>query len=331
MNDREHEQENDRAPERSLRRDLRDLSRLQPEATDTARAIQRARAAIGNATSYPPAARKRIMTLRNVGAIAAALLAMALFKYWTTPELETGFAFGAVQKEVEKTKSVQYVQKRKDSVDGRVRPEETRKVMIRGPHQMREEVETTSAGDPPPEGQIRLGAGPDKYTMVRNVKTGKTITLYPDKKTYSVPKLILGIDRDSGEIKESKIEPAPHLDFYQRIREFPSDSATKLPDRKINGRTAIGFQTVDKKKRRTGDDTWTRTYWIDPETKLPVRIEVVNVSVQGKSTVTSEFVKSDIIFDAPLDEALFSTDPPEGYKDSAPAEPRREELEKSKQ
>lgn len=326
-----NERENDRDVERSLRRDLRDLSRVQPASTDTTKAMARARAAIANKMAQSPTKRKRIMTLRNVGAIAAALLAVALFKHWLTPERDTGFAFGAVQKKVEKTKSVQYVQKRKDFFGGRVQPEETRKVMILGPHQKREEVETAKGGDPPPDGQILLSPAAERYTIITNLETGRTITLYPDKKGYIVPLGFLGIDPDDGELKESKIEPAPKFDFYNLIREFPSDSATKLPDRKINGKTAIGFRTVDKTKRRTGDDTWTRTYWVDPETKLPVRIEVVNVSIQGESTVKSEFIQSDIVFDATLDEKLFSTDPPEGYKDLIPPEVRKEELERSKQ
>jgi hypothetical protein len=46
---------------------------------------------------------------------------------------------------------------------------------------------------------------------------------------------------------------------------------------------------------------------------------------------SSEWTQSDIVFDAPLDEALFSTDPPKGYKDLVPAQLRKNEIEKSKQ
>ena len=78
------------------------------------------------------------------------------------------------------------------------------------------------------------------------------------------------------------------------------------------------------------NDRYRLFLYFDPETKLPVRIEVGYVSVQGEATVKSDWVKSDIVFDAPLDEVLFSTDPPEGYKDLAPPKLPKEELEKSK-
>ncbi len=270
------------------------------------------------------------MSLRNVCVVATALLAMAILTHGlTTTGMGGGFAFGAVQQQVEKTKSVQYVQTRTDhNKDGKAAPQEMRKVAILGGHQMREEVTVTTAGDPLPEGE-RWSTVPGKHIMIQNVKTGKAITLFPDERGYIVPLATLSLDADSGEIEEHEIEAAPKIDFYQRIREVPADKAMKLPDRTIGDEAAVGFQTVEKFERSGGTDTWTRTYWVDPETKLPVRIETTFRSTHKMMSGESEWVDSDIVFDAPLDETLFSTDPPEGYKNLASEDSRKDKAEKS--
>jgi hypothetical protein len=55
--------------------------------------------------------------------------------------------------------------------------------------------------------------------------------------------------------------------------------------------------------------------WVDPDTKLPIRIEVEYRSTHPMSG-QSDWVVSDLIWDAPLDRSLFSTTPPEGYKEA---------------
>ena len=52
------------------------------------------------------------------------------------------------------------------------------------------------------------------------------------------------------------------------------------------------------------------TVWVDPETKLPLRIDTVT----REDGVTTTEITSGIIFDRPLDPALFVLKPPEGYK-----------------
>lgn len=270
------------------------------------------------------------MSLRNLGALAAVLLAIALFSHWWAPSKETGgFAFGQVQEKVEKAKTIQYVQTRtnrhKPNIKG---PGEIRRVKILGSHRMREEVKTT-AGDPLPEEQVWT-VGHSAYVMIQNMATGKMIDLYPSEKGYSIPHEILGIDPNTDEVKKQKIVPMPKVDFYNQIRGFPVDKAKKLPDRIIDGRTAAGFQIVETAERPRGRATSTRTYWIDRETKLPVRIEA-SFRSEDPMMGDSEWVFSEFVFDAPLDEALFSTDPPEGYKDLAPKEQQKGEVEKPKQ
>jgi hypothetical protein len=50
--------------------------------------------------------------------------------------------------------------------------------------------------------------------------------------------------------------------------------------------------------------------WVDPETKLPIRME----SLTQDNTKGPQSAIYDFAFDQPLDPALFSFDPPEGYK-----------------
>lgn len=257
------------------------------------------------------------MTLRNVAAIAASLLVLAVAVHWLRPfEPAQGLAFEDVQKAVEQTKSVQYVQTRADrDKQGRKLPGEERKVKILGRHRIREEVRKTDNGDPLPEGVVSTAVA-EPYISILDAKAGKDIMLSPAKLTYSVTDEILGLDPDTGALVKSRVTPTPQADFYTRLREVPA-SAAKLPTKQIGDIKAEGFQVVENIKRpKSGHtDTWTRTFWIDPATKLPILIETSHRSTNPMAA-DSDFVIRDLIFDAPLDEALFSTEPPFGYTNS---------------
>ncbi len=304
---------------RSVLRDLRELADIHPDAESTARAIARAGTALKSSETIALSPRKSRLPLRSAFAIAAALFVVGFLTHWWVPSQGTSsLAFGQVQRQVARTKSVQYRQTRRDRTSqGKAAPEEERKVMILGSHLKREEVRITTAGDPLPAGE-KWGTGPKHYVMIYDAKSGKMIDLFPDTKSYSIPRDLLGIDPESGNVYESKIEAAPEFDFYQHIRAVPVGKAEKLSKRRIDGKLAAGFQIVEQAKRPKGTDTWTRKYWVDPETKLPVRIEISFRSTQPRMVAT-DFVQRDFQFDAPLDESLFSTEPPEGYHDiSAP-------------
>jgi hypothetical protein len=53
------------------------------------------------------------------------------------------------------------------------------------------------------------------------------------------------------------------------------------------------------------------TVWVDPQTKLPLRIETTS---KGEGGVTVTEVYRDIVFDGPLDAAIFDMTPPDGYR-----------------
>ena len=144
---------NEHEPPDPLLRQLDQLARLEPNRTAADRALERARAALDNLpVSFPAPKRRTFMTLRNVAAIAASLLILAVAVHWLRPlEPAQSLAFEDVQKAVEQTKSVQYVQMRVDrDREGRKGPERTQNVMVLGRYRTRRETRTTAPGDPLP-------------------------------------------------------------------------------------------------------------------------------------------------------------------------------------
>ncbi len=310
---------NDHDPHDPLLEQLNELANLRPADQAAARALERARLALDHASvPFPPTQRRRLMTPRNVAAIAASLLILSVAVHWLRPfEPAQSLAFEDVQKAVEQTKSVQYVQTRVDrDKQGRKGPGEEHKVKILGRHRMREEVSKTDNGDPLPEGVVSAAVA-DPYVSVFDAKAGKDIMLFPERRTYSIADEILGLDPDTLELVKSRVTPMPQVDFYARLREIPADAA-KLPAKRIGDVTVEGFQVIETIQRtRSGHtETWTRTVWVDTATKLPVRIEI-SMRSTNPMMADSDWVTKDIVFDAPLDEALFSTEPPAGYTDSA--------------
>jgi hypothetical protein len=260
------------------------------------------------------------MTLRNVAAIAASLLILAVAVHWLRPfEPAQSLAFEDVQKAVEQTKSVQYLETRVDrNKDGLKGPETMDKVMVLGRYRIRTESKMTAPGDPLPKG-AEWSTSDEPSIMIQNAETGAILSLMPERKRFVVPQIFMSLDPDTGELHKEEPRPAPEADFYTRLREVPANAA-KLPAKQIGDLKADGFQVVEKIQHpKSGHtDTWTRTFWVDPAAKLPIRIETSYRST-NPTAADSDWVTKDIIFDAPLDEALFSTDPPEGYTDAAKA------------
>jgi len=93
--------------------------------------------------------------------------------------------------------------------------------------------------------------------------------------------------------------PAQDPDMLQMARDAQGGPRENLGLRVVEGREAQGYRKVGP-----GDDI---TFWIDEETELPLRIEIVHAGT-GRQIIMSEFE-----WDIELDESLFSTTAPEGY------------------
>jgi len=85
------------------------------------------------------------------------------------------------------------------------------------------------------------------------------------------------------------------------LRDSKSMEVRELGEKVVNGRKAFGFTFAQS--------GMTTEMWGDAETKRILRTEWKANGVP-KSTV----VMTDFVFDVPLDEKLFATEPPEGYK-----------------
>ncbi|HEY4313096.1 MAG TPA: M56 family metallopeptidase [Pirellulales bacterium] len=180
-----------------------------------------------------------------------------------------------------------------------------RRVKVMGRYRMREEM-THTPGDEPESGDS------SSYVQITDAKKGIHLSLSPDAKSYEYVRQIFGIN-DKGEVVESKPEPQPQVDYYGRMRNVPIETATKLNDRFIDGKVANGFEVIKKVERAKGTDTWTRKYWLDPKTKLPVQVEI-SLRTTDPHRAESDWVQSAIVFDEPLNPEIFSTEPPDGFK-----------------
>ena len=115
-----------------------------------------------------------------------------------------------------------------------------------------------------------------------------TVELYPDKKKATVTKLVgFGPRKD------------PHI--IEMVKRFEQESTERFGTKKQNGKILHGFRHQPNKYNDF-------TVWVDPETKLPVEIELVHTQA-GQTIFLDDFE-----FDFELDASAFSTDVPDGYE-----------------
>jgi hypothetical protein len=122
--------------------------------------------------------------------------------------------------------------------------------------------------------------------MINDFSQGKGIVLDPKEKLAVV---LSAVGRKEG---------AAPMRFLEEMKSLRAASYENLGNKEIDGKSTKGFRS-----RKEGSD-W--TIWFDEQTELPVRVEH---SYGGMNEVMSNFV-----FNEPVDEALFSLTPPEGYK-----------------
>jgi outer membrane lipoprotein-sorting protein len=255
---------------------------------------------------------------RSLAAIAAMLLISTSVVLSNLMRSTGDFAFAQVQQEVAKAKSVQYLEVRTDRTrEGKNAPKTVTRVSILGASQQRKEVKVE------PGDKLENGAEwtmqPGRYIDIYNARQGQDIVLYPDKKTFIRIKGILSLDSD-GQPKQEDLKSDPAIDFYRSIHEVPVDPVKRLPEKTIDGQSVVGFVVEEQAKTIQGTNTITRTYWVNAKTKLPVRIEAKARSTDP-TMGESDWLMTDFVFDAPLDPALFSTEPPRGYTHAAATSP----------
>jgi len=105
--------------------------------------------------------------------------------------------------------------------------------------------------------------------------------------------------KNSSELRDFEVS---ELDWIHWLRDHTGKPDRKLGRRMVEGRELDGFVVL------LGVDEY--TIWLDPVTNSLARIEY-DASVAGSGL--GKTVMKDFRFDVPLDEALFSYDPPPGY------------------
>jgi outer membrane lipoprotein-sorting protein len=177
-----------------------------------------------------------------------------------------------------------------DWIDCKGEPLQTIEVFFAGPGRTRWDVAT---------GEV----------LVANMFEGKVMILMPAKKEAAVmevgpPGVIPRHNRFN------KLFELRRLIEY--ALETEDESVEFLGQREIDGTAALGYLITGP--RHHGDIT----VWADAQSKVPIRIEQ-SMHIGGR---TETAVISDIVYDAYLDELLFSVEPPEGYSVGGPGEER---------
>jgi hypothetical protein len=143
---------------------------------------------------------------------------------------------------------------------------------------------------------------PDGTYVVTDYARRKALLVDPAKKTARV---LEGINPPGG---------LPDRSLYDLLRSIAEKPIKSVPSRLIAGKEALGFVVPNPVlvggaaglKPPEGQTI----AWVDPQTRLPLRIEAVT----REDGATTTEITSIIAFDRSLDPALFDLTPPEGYQ-----------------
>ena len=106
--------------------------------------------------------------------------------------------------------------------------------------------------------------------------------------------------------------PEPEIDPTEWLRNLPTANAERVGELTINGRHLTGLRTKSRVPGMSSDAEV--TVWVDAETNVPDRIELKPVNAPPGSRVQQSWVLTDIRLDVPLEDSLFDTTPPAGYR-----------------
>ncbi len=128
-------------------------------------------------------------------------------------------------------------------------------------------------------------------TIVRESEDGvKGINYFPPEKKYTVFEFTNAPDHpDTGPYTSA-----------EKLRALPEQADEALGQKQIDARLLEGY--------RVHEDDVTTTVWIDPATGELARVEMAFASAPGMDMILSDFQ-----FNVPLDDSLFSLEPPADY------------------
>jgi len=294
---------------------LQELSNVEPDAEITRRAMASTREAlVRDGASQRTTFWSFSITPMKIAVPAVVVLLFSTLIIFSLISASTAnVSYAEVIAVMERVKTIQYLETRTGkSPDGKLNsPTEVTKVTVLGRSMERKEVISVKDGDPLTDGGewAKPVVG---MVSISDLKRGKYVSLNLNTKTLYVVKSFTSIAPDAGTVNTTKTKPAPEVDLYKRVRDFAVEESEQLAVREIDGKEAVGFRTIETFQRKRGVDTRSVTYWIDSKTRLPIKIEATSKSTDPFMG-QSRWVLSDMVFDEPIDESLFSTEPPNGY------------------
>jgi outer membrane lipoprotein-sorting protein len=140
---------------------------------------------------------------------------------------------------------------------------------------------------------------PDKSkgVMIEDSSQGKSLSLFPASKTATV------LTSTNNRNVKTPEYGNPFAGFRSLLLAAPNKPGIErepLGEKVIDGRRVVGF--------RISSPDGVFSLWGDPETGLPIRFEMT-MGIDGSTKMTF----SDFVFNADMDESLFSVEPPAGY------------------
>ncbi len=155
-------------------------------------------------------------------------------------------------------------------------------------------------------------AGKPQRVEIWDGSQGKSLMLEPAEKRATVyhaadmpkPETPQGKDRRSASPRGGPGEPWPVATFRSLVRgalDKPGVKTESLGQQEIDGRRVVGF--------RISGSGAVVSLWGDPKTGTPVRIESTDATIPYLKVTMSDFV-----LNVPMDDSLFSVEPPEGYQ-----------------
>ncbi len=129
---------------------------------------------------------------------------------------------------------------------------------------------------------------------IADMSQGKTLVIQPAFKSA----LLMESKTPPGQPGRNK---KPDLDFMDRLRTLEKDEGVPVGERTIDGVKTRGFKVKKPDVEMT--------YWIDPKTGIPALVDTLTTLLGKEYRGTL----SDFAINPPLDDALFSLKPPEGY------------------
>ncbi len=235
---------------------------------------ERAMVRVRSALTTAPTPNRKLRMITRFGALAAAVAATLALGWWLFSPSAGNLAFADVQVKVKQTKTVTVLY----TLDPGKGPAVVIKAIFLADGRARLEDPTGGGG----------------YTTI-DPKRERSLTVDPAAKQAT---LIRGYHH-----------PGP-TDIYRTMREIRNDEVQRFPPENVDGRTAEVFLA---KLKGTDDfhpvpDEY--KVYVDAATKLPFRLEG---SLPGQNGEPGTRVRFELEFDQPLEEKLFSTEPPPGY------------------